>query len=173
MQLLRARTKVHKLQQTLGSRIKSDISEQLFWVRSNQSLGSEFLYTLVPTVKYEFSNLLNKLTSEKFKVHTTKTAFLVVLPFIILALIVISFNSRIQKYNNELALRLDRRNDSIFVTPAAIINNMIMMVPRLSWMVVIGSIVICLSLATTNLQVSNHSYHGSAYLCLCILLTNY
>lgn len=136
----------------IRSKIKSDISEQLFWVKSNQSLGSEFLYTLVPTVKYEFSDLLNKLTSEKFKVHTTKTAFLVVLPFIILALIVISFNSRIQKYNNELALRLDRRNDSIFVTPAAIINNMIMMVPRLSWMVVIGSIVICLSLATTNLQ---------------------
>lgn len=64
----------------IRSKIKSDISEQLFWVKSNQSLGSEFLYTLVPTVKYEFSDLLNKLTSEKFKVHTTKTAFLVVLP---------------------------------------------------------------------------------------------
>ena len=35
----------------IRSKIKSDISEQLFWVKSNQSLGSEFLYTLVPTVK--------------------------------------------------------------------------------------------------------------------------
>lgn len=137
---------------SIRTKIKSDISEQLFWVKSNQPLGSEFLYSLVPTVKYEFGNLLDKLSSDKFKTHTTKTALLVVLPFILLALIVISFNRKIHKYNNELALRLDRKNDSIFVTPAAIISNMIMMVPRLSWMVIVGSIVICLSLATTNLQ---------------------
>ena len=137
---------------SIRTKIKSDISEQLFWVKSNQPLGSEFLYSLVPTVKYEFGNLLNKLSSDKFKTHTTKTALLVVLPFILLALIVISFNRKIHKYNNELAMRLDRKNDSIFVTPAAIISNMIMMVPRLSWMVIVGSIVICLSLATTNLQ---------------------
>lgn len=85
----------------IRSKIKSDISEQLFWVKSNQSLGSEFLYTLVPTVKYEFSDLLNKLTSENSKFIPLRLPFGGI-TIIILALIVISFNSRIQNTTTSL-----------------------------------------------------------------------
>ena len=53
-------------------KISADIGEQLFWVKSNQPLGSEFLKLFVPTASYEWESLKQKLTSKEFLSDTTK-----------------------------------------------------------------------------------------------------
>ena len=137
---------------TISNKIRSDISEQLFWVKSNQAISKEFFNTLGAFTKYEAFQLYTKVTSDKFLKHTAKTFIYVVLPFIILALISLIFNPLIKKNNNDLAQRLDKASDNIFVTPFAILNNVVMMLPSLSWMVVLGSVIICTSLATLTKQ---------------------
>ncbi|MGN0903488.1 MAG: hypothetical protein ACI4M9_09390, partial [Succinivibrio sp.] len=138
--------------QSIKQKIISDISEQLFWIKSNIGLGQDFFSLLIPSVKYEFSNLIRKVHSEKFQEHTMGTLIFIVLPFMFLSLIVLAIYQKIKNNNDALALRLDRPNDTIFVTPIAILNNIILMTPSLCWMICIGAVIICASLATTSKQ---------------------
>lgn len=137
---------------SIREKIVSDISEQLFWVKSNQAIGYDFFKLFPTTVKYEFSRLLSKFSSEEFKQNTSNTVLLIILPLLVFSLIVITLKKRIRAANDKLALKLDRKNDSIFVTPMAIISNIILMIPNLCWMVSIGAAIICLALADSNKQ---------------------
>ena len=136
----------------INNQINSKISEQLFWVKSNQGLGVEFFSMFIPAVKYETANLITKFKSEKFIEHTVHTSIVIILPLMFFGLILLASRPFISRINNELALRLDRSTDSIFVTPLALITNILFMVPRLCWLILLGTIVICSALATTEKQ---------------------
>lgn len=136
----------------INNQINSKISEQLFWVKSNQGLGVEFFSMFIPAVKYESANLITKFNSEKFIKHTVHTSVIIILPLMFFGLILLAFRPFISRINNELALRLDRSSDSIFVTPLALITNILFMVPRLCWLILLGTVVICCALATTEKQ---------------------
>lgn len=138
--------------QKVAEKIRFDISEQLFWVKSNQKVGTKFLTESIPTIKYDFQNLLLKFSSKEFIKETSSTITYVILPFIVFSLFVLGFLKTIKRNNNKLARRLDRASDSIMLTPIAIINNIAMMIPQLCWKVVLGSIVICIALANTEMQ---------------------
>ena len=137
---------------TISEKIKYDIQEQLFWVKSNHSIGADFVKMIIPTIKYESRNLILKLSQEQFITNTTNTVKFIILPFVFLSFIVLALHNWISRNNNKLARCLDRAEDSIFVTPLAIVNNAFMMLPQLCWKVIIGSIVICLALANTKMQ---------------------
>ena len=64
----------------INNQINSKISEQLFWVKSNQGLGVEFFSMFIPAVKYETANLITKFKSEKFIEHTVHTSIVIILP---------------------------------------------------------------------------------------------
>lgn len=136
----------------INNQINSKISEQLFWVKSNQGLGVEFFSMFIPAVKYESANLITKFNSEKFIKHTVHTSVIIILPLMFFGLILLALRPVISRINNELALRLDRSTDSIFVTPLALITNIMFMVPRLCWLILLGTVVICCALATTEKQ---------------------
>ncbi|WP_406018596.1 mechanosensitive ion channel domain-containing protein [Succinivibrio sp.] len=133
-------------------KISADIGEQLFWVKSNQPLGSEFLKLFVPTASYEWESLKQKLTSKDFLSDTTKTATTLLLPYFLLCGIIMIFIKKIKDNNNRLARRLDSATDSVFLTPLALLNNMILMIPGMGWMICLGAIIICNALGETHAQ---------------------
>ncbi|MBQ9219451.1 mechanosensitive ion channel domain-containing protein [Succinivibrio sp.] len=133
-------------------KISADIGEQLFWVKSNQPLGSEFLKLFVPTASYEWESLKQKISNKDFLSDTTKTVTNLLIPYFLLCGIILIFIKRIKDNNNRLARRLDSATDSVFLTPLAILNNMILMIPSMGWMICLGAIIICISLGETQYQ---------------------
>lgn len=133
-------------------KISADIGEQLFWVKSNQPLGSEFLKLFVPTASYELESLKQKISNKDFLSDTTKTVTNLLIPYFLLCGIILIFIKRIKDNNNRLARRLDSATDSVFLTPLAILNNMILMIPSMGWMICLGAIIICISLGETQYQ---------------------
>lgn len=133
-------------------KISADIGEQLFWIKSNQPLGSEFLKLFVPTASYEWESLKQKISNKDFLSDTTKTVTNLLIPYFLLCGIILIFIKRIKDNNNRLARRLDSATDSVFLTPLAILNNMILMIPSMGWMICLGAIIICISLGETQYQ---------------------
>lgn len=133
-------------------KISADIGEQLFWVKSNQPLGSEFLKLFVPTASYELESLKQKISNKDFLSDTTKTVTNLLIPYFLLCGIILIFIKRIKDNNNRLARRLDSATDSVYLTPLAILNNMILMIPSMGWMICLGAIIICISLGETQYQ---------------------
>ncbi|SFK19865.1 mechanosensitive ion channel domain-containing protein [Succinivibrio dextrinosolvens] len=133
-------------------KISADIGEQLFWIKSNQPLGSEFLKLFVPTASYELESLKQKISNKDFLSDTTKTVTYLLIPYFLLCGIILIFIKRIKDNNNRLARRLDSATDSVFLTPLALLNNMILMIPSMGWMICLGAIIICISLGETQYQ---------------------
>ena len=75
---------------TISEKIKYDIQEQLFWVKSNHSIGADFVKMIIPTIKYESRNLILKLSQEQFITNTTNTVKFIILPFVFLSFIVLA-----------------------------------------------------------------------------------
>ena len=132
--------------------IHEEIDEQLFWIKSNQPLGVDLVKQFIPFVKYNFSNLLVKLNSESFKLHCLDTALVVLLPLLIFAVVAKLFGATIIRKNNRLVRNIDTPNDSITNTLTGIFYNIVLMLPKLSIMIFIGTTVICLSLSNFEKQ---------------------
>lgn len=133
-------------------KISADIEEQLFWVKSNQPLGNEFIKMFLPSAKYEWESLKQKLSGSEFLSDTTKTITTLLLPFFLLCGIILVFIKKIKDNNNRLARRLDSAADSVFLTPLALLNNMILMIPSMVWMICLGTVIICIALSETHSQ---------------------
>ncbi len=137
----------------VSDKIGADIEEQLFWIKSNQPLGNEFLKLFLPTASYGFESLKMKLCNPVFLQDTAKTFTVLLVPFFVLCGIVLIFIRKIKENNNKLARRLDSPADSVFLTPLALLNNMILMIPSMLWMICLGAILICVALNNTHAQI--------------------
>lgn len=140
--------------QKLYQKINADIEEQLFWIKSNQPIGTEFFNVFIPTIVYETNSLVAKLHTTELQTETIKTFTHVVIPFFLLGFIIFLNRKRIEKGTSSLALRLDHASDSIYVTPLAILLNMVKAIPKMAWMIFIGSVVICLALGSPRYQIN-------------------
>lgn len=135
-------------------KISADIGEQLFWVKSNQPVGNEFLKLFLPTANYEWESLKQKLSSKAFLSDTANTLTSLLLPYFLIYGIILIFIRKIKDNNNRLARRLDSATDSVFLTPLALLNNMVLMIPGMIWMICLGTIIICVALGETHSQKS-------------------
>lgn len=139
--------------QKLYKKIRADIEEQLFWIKSNQPIGTEFFKVFIPSVVYETNSLITKLHTKALQTETIKTFTHVVIPFFLLGFVIFLNRKRIEKETNNLALRLDHASDSIYVTPLAILLNMVKAIPKMAWMIIVGTVVICLALGSPKYQI--------------------
>lgn len=140
--------------QDLDSRVRSNIVETMFWLRSNQPLGLEFLKTLMPSLAYEAGNLKIRLHSSEYFQNVKMTVITLILPAMLVGFMVYLITPSLRRRNQRLAGKLDRRDDSFWVTPLAILNMLIMVIPKAVWRILIGAIFVCLALDTTAQQQS-------------------
>jgi potassium efflux system protein len=136
----------------LRDKTSAAVTENLFWLKSNQSLGAEFFRTIIPGISYELSSFVTKLRNQNYWKATLRTLLVLGLPAALLGLVIFFLNPALRRYNNRLAGRLDRRDDSVFVTPAAIVLNFIMVLPKVVLWALIGGLIICLCLNGSNSQ---------------------
>lgn len=132
--------------------INDNIDEQLFWIKSNQPLSLELAQQFIPFMKFSFSNLLYKFKTDAFKKHTLTTVYFVLIPLIIFSIVAKLFSAAVIKKNNRLVRAIDTPNDSTLNTLTGIFYNIVMMLPKLSVMIIIGAIIICLSLSNSEKQ---------------------
>ncbi len=138
----------------IHSKINADIEEQLFWIKSNQPIGTDFVNIFMANVHTEFETFLKKCSSREFITSTSATFIKIILPFAILAFIVMLFIKQIRQNNDTLARRLDSTTDSIWLTPLAILNNTVLMIPRVAWMVTLGAVAVCIATDDATAQTS-------------------
>ncbi len=128
------------------------ITENLFWLKSNQPVGRDFFLTLIPSISSELSSFGTQLQDKEYWSATATTMLTIVVPAMIIACILFLLGPRIRRINNHLAGRLDRKNDSVLVTPFAILLNFIMVLPKALIWVLAGTVIICMCLSTTTDQ---------------------
>ena len=132
--------------QNIYKKIQSEIEEQLFWIKSNQPISSEFFKQLTITISQELRGLILKLDSEEYLSTFFKNMFVIFSPLLVLYVIIIIFKNKLARYTDKIARRLDHRNDAIYLTPLSIAIHILLMVPRLIWMGFLGAILVCISL---------------------------
>ncbi len=130
------------------------ITENLFWLRSNQPLGKDYFTTLLPNIANELSLFKAQLVSYEYWKSTASTVLKLGLPAILIASLLFWAKTNLTRINNRLAGRLDRRNDSILVTPLAILINFVMVLPKVLIWVLCGAVVICLCLDNSKDQIN-------------------
>ena len=137
----------------LRNKTNSLITENLFWLRSNQPIGKDYLATFIPNIANEFSHFNTQLHNIDYWKSTGFTALILGIPSLFIASLLFWSNSYLRRINNRVAGRLDRRNDSILVTPLAILLNFIMVLPKVLIWVLCGAIIICLCLDNSHDQI--------------------
>lgn len=128
------------------------VTENLFWLKSNQPLGREFIYTFVPSLVHEFSQFTSKISSPQYRSDTLNTFLVLGVPAAALGLLAFIAGPYIRRLNNRIAGKLDRRDDGILVTTTAILLNILMVIPKAVLWAFFGGAVICLCLNTSQEQ---------------------
>lgn len=135
----------------LRAQVKNDITEKLFWIRSNQPISLEFLFTIIPFLSNEITSIGQKFYSDEFLENTLNT-ILNVSPLWLLAFLIIYLRKYLNRVENRLAMRLDHKNDRIWVTPLAILVSILSQLPKMIWRIVLGAIFIILLLSDSSSQ---------------------
>ena len=136
----------------LRNSIKSEITEKLFWIPSNQPLNIDFVKTSLPYISYEISNIYSKLKSDDF-IQDTQITIIWLVPAILLALLVLALRKDIKNYLDRLASRLDRKNDTLWITPLSILITAFKVIPSIVWRLIVGAICVILLLGKSEEQV--------------------
>ena len=137
---------------TLKTKVSEEINEHLFWLKSNYPLGPDFLssfFSLASTQLHNFIAGFNNLTINPI---TILPLTLLCLPFIIAYLIIGILKNIIVNFDNRLASYLDKNNDNLYVTPLAIVCQLLYAIPKTAVSVLIGALVALFTLSTPNFQ---------------------
>ncbi len=137
----------------LKGKIESVITENLLWLRSNYGLGSDLFKYLVPAFSYELKSVGTHFESPNFWSNTLKTVVWLLLPSLLLAALVVFFKNPLNHLQNKLNSRLDRIDDSIFLTLKACIGKFILSIPAVAVWLVIGAVFICSAVDDALMQV--------------------
>ena len=130
----------------LRDKITNLITENLFWLRSNQPIGRDYLISVIPNLSMEMDHFISQIKSKSYWNETATTALTLGIPAALLAFMIFWITPYLRKFNNRIAGRLDRKNDGLSVTPTAIVLNFIMVLPKVVGWAFCGAVIICLCL---------------------------
>lgn len=138
----------------LKGKVQDKITENIFWLKSNQPLGTEFFSIVVPSLRFEFSNFMDRVKKESYWKASGETFLFLLIPAILIGLLIrFTLQKKLVRADNNLARRLDHKDDNLWVTPLAIFYKLIHVLPNAVKWLLVGSILICLSLPTTKDQI--------------------
>lgn len=126
----------------LRSQVVTSINDHLFWLASNQGISLDFIKTIYPTALQQFNNLMRFVTNTDNLKQAAFDFIYIVLPLILVAFIFYKARPFFYRRTNELALRLDKSNDSFYLTPLALIFHAFLILPKVMFFTLIGAVVI-------------------------------
>ena len=137
----------------LKKNVQDKITENIFWLKSNQPLGAEFFTILLPSIKFEFTNFMDRLKKDSYWQESAKTFLFLLLPAILIGLLIrLTLQQKLVRADNNLARRLDHKDDNLLITPLALFFKLIYVLPNAILWLLVGSVLICLSLPNTKEQ---------------------
>ena len=139
--------------QALTGSIRRNINDQLFWIASNQPLGLNFLRTFRSQLMAQANSINDNLSNPDYWSSTLHTLITILLPFLVLGLAIRALMPRLTRLDNRLALRLDRPGDGFLTTPLALLNRLVMIIPKVSWIIVLVAIFVYVALDNSEQQV--------------------
>ena len=135
------RAKYNELNTTVGT-LTTSINDHLFWLASNQGISLDFITNFYPTFMLQFRNFLRYATTELVTHEILINYLQVLIPLLLIGFIFKRANPFFVRLTNELALRLDKDSDNYTVTPRALIYHFFLILPKVAFITLIGSIFI-------------------------------
>ena len=135
------RAKYNELNTTVGT-LTTSINDHLFWLASNQGISLDFITNFYPTFMLQFRNFLRYATTELVTHEILINYLQVLIPLLLIGFIFKRANPFFVRLTNELALRLDKDSDNYTVTPRALIYHFFLILPKVAFITLIGSLFI-------------------------------
>lgn len=135
------RAKYNELNTTVGT-LTTSINDHLFWLASNQGISLDFITNFYPTLMLQFRNFLRYTTTELVTHEILINYLQVLIPLLLIGFIFKRANPFFVRLTNELALRLDKASDNYTVTPRALIYHFFLILPKVAFITLIGSLFI-------------------------------
>lgn len=135
------RAKYNELNTTVGT-LTTSINDHLFWLASNQGISLDFITNFYPTFMLQFRNFLRYTTTELVTHEILINYLQVLIPLLLIGFIFKRATPFFVRLTNELALRLDKASDNYTVTPRALIYHFFLILPKVAFITLIGSIFI-------------------------------
>ena len=135
------RAKYNELNTTVGT-LTTSINDHLFWLASNQGISLDFITNFYPTFMLQFRNFLRYTTTELVTHEILINYIQVLIPLLLIGFIFKRATPFFVRLTNELALRLDKASDNYTVTPRALIYHFFLILPKVAFITLIGSLFI-------------------------------
>ena len=135
------RAKYNELNTTVGT-LTTSINDHLFWLASNQGISLDFITNFYPTFMLQFRNFLRYTTTELVTHEILINYIQVLIPLLLIGFIFKRATPFFVRLTNELALRLDKASDNYTVTPRALFYHFFLILPKVAFITLIGSIFI-------------------------------
>ena len=135
------RAKYNELNTTVST-LTTSINDHLFWLASNQGISLDFITNFYPTFMLQFRNFLRYTTTELVTHEILINYIQVLIPLLLIGFIFKRATPFFVRLTNELALRLDKASDNYTVTPRALIYHFFLILPKVAFITLIGSIFI-------------------------------
>ena len=135
------RAKYNELNTTVCT-LTTSINDHLFWLASNQGISLDFITNFYPTFMLQFRNFLRYTTTELVTHEILINYIQVLIPLLLIGFIFKRATPFFVRLTNELALRLDKASDNYTVTPRALIYHFFLILPKVAFITLIGSIFI-------------------------------
>lgn len=135
------RAKYNELNTTVST-LTTSINDHLFWLASNQGISLDFITNFYPTFMLQFRNFLRYTTTELVTHEILINYLQVLIPLLLIGFIFKRATPFFVRLTNELALRLDKASDNYTVTPRALIYHFFLILPKVAFITLIGSIFI-------------------------------
>ena len=145
------RAKYNELNTTVGT-LTTSINDHLFWLASNQGISLDFITNFYPTFMLQFRNFLRYTTTELVTHEILINYIQVLIPLLLIGFIFKRATPFFVRLTNELALRLDKASDNYTVTPRALIYHFFLILPKVAFITLIGSIFIFFTVDDSDAQ---------------------
>ncbi|SPT72106.1 Potassium efflux system KefA precursor [Anaerobiospirillum thomasii] len=126
----------------IKNKVSALINDHLFWLASNLPLGRDFIVSLPTTIKLQLLSIKTTLFSDGFISNADNILLPVVIPLLLLGGFISFIRRYIVRIDNKLAMRLDKATDGYLVTPIALFNKFILIIPKAVLIIIIGSLII-------------------------------
>ena len=137
----------------LRAQVVTSINDHLFWLASNQGLSLDFLQTIYPTALQQVRSLMRFVTNTDNLKQAAIEFTYIVLPLLLVAFIFFKARPFFYRKTNDLALRLDKPNDAFYLTPLALIYHGFLILPKVMFFTLLGTVVIFWTVESFDHQV--------------------
>lgn len=136
----------------LRNQVVTSINDHLFWLASNQGISLAFIQTIYPTAMSQLHNMTRFISNTENLKQAAFDYTYIVLPLILIAVIFYQAKGFFYRRTNDLAMRLDKPNDSYYITPLALLFHAFLILPKVMCFTLLGSLVIFWTVETFDNQ---------------------